>query len=449
MNIRKDNIKILLLATIVLLPCFTIASWEDSACKVYNLEEYWCKQISNDYKEPYCVTNLRHNDREASDVNYAEACILPALTNKISSIKEKEVSLEGFTTRNVVEQYCLSLLWRSDTWRIYFAKPGDWKNGWDWQQTFDSHQSLFLHALCSSFIESWSRPFINDNDLLSGVYKWDLVELLKLEQMSEWKNLCSLDYDYGINDCDMAIYATKIYAAIMTDLFKIKYAQVLDVDTVKNFEGEWRQKVVDYMSWYYLIHKTYDELKDIYPKTVAILESNQKYYKKVLDTVKIIDNSELADLASVSKCPVNWDMVWMDFVACALHDSQWNGFSLSKSFVTLLYNEILHYRQFVTFYEKWLDKKIDVNSKDRVQEKNVRIWESKMDDLKWYFDIQMEATEWAQRGFEEFNMTYPLHIWIMLYIEKSEHFRNTSLSNVITSFYSLSEKLQNVQLPAY
>jgi hypothetical protein len=53
------------------------------------------------------------------------------------------------------------------------------------------------------------------------------------------------------------------------------------------------------------MHNTYDELKDMYPKTVAILESNQKFYKKVLDTVKIIDNSKLADLSKKSKCPTN------------------------------------------------------------------------------------------------------------------------------------------------
>jgi hypothetical protein len=57
-----------------------------------------------------------------------------------------------------------------------------------------------------------------------------------------------LDDDYGINDCDMAVYATKIYSAIMTDLFKIKYAQVLDVDTTKNFDSEWKHKVEDFMS---------------------------------------------------------------------------------------------------------------------------------------------------------------------------------------------------------
>jgi hypothetical protein len=44
-------------------------------------------------------------------------------------------------------------------------------------------------------------------------------------------------------------------------------------------------------------------------------------------------------------------------------------------------------------------------------------------------------------------MTYPLHIWILLLQEKWEKFRNFSLSPEITLFYSLSEKLQNAQLP--
>ena len=180
---------------------------------------------------------------------------------------------EDFTTRNVVEQYCLALLWKSDTWRIYFAKPLANGDTWDRQQTFDSHQSLFLYALCSSFTEAGNKPFINDNALVAEAYKWDIAELLKLEQMSEWKNLCSLDDDYGINDCDMAVYATKIYSAIMTDLFKIKYAQVLDVNTAKNFDSEWRQKIEDFMHWYYLMDNKYEELKD----TVDILRKPSRH----------------------------------------------------------------------------------------------------------------------------------------------------------------------------
>jgi hypothetical protein len=54
--------------------------------------------------------------------------------------------------------------------------------------------------------------------------------------------------DPTLADCDMSIYTTKIYKGIMTDLYKIKYAQVLDVNTVVNFDSIWYKKVLNFMS---------------------------------------------------------------------------------------------------------------------------------------------------------------------------------------------------------
>jgi len=442
-----------LVGILMSIPVFVNAdSWKSRACNTANLDVMWCDGVSIDYKEPFCVTSLSNNDREASDVNYVKSCVWPPLTNNISSIVDEEKTIDWFTTRDVIELYCLSLYGEWDTWRIYFARPSGQKDSWDWQQTFDSHQSLFLHVLCSTFTEGWDTPFINENDLVWDVFEWDLVEKLKLKQMSNWKNKCSLDDDITLADCDMSIYATKIYAWIMTDLYKIKYAQVLDVNTTKNFETDYYKKVLNFMSWYYLFENNetfydYQKLKAEYPKTISILESNQRYYKNVLDTVKIMNNTLLADKAEASWCPIMWNMVWVDFVACALHSSQKDGFSLTPSFVTLLYNEILHYRQFVTFYQKWVDFTVSAMARRQYPEKTIRIYQAKSTDLKRYLDLQMSGTEWAERWFEEFNMTYPLHIWILLLLEKWEKFRNFSLSPEITLFYSLSEKLQNVQIP--
>jgi hypothetical protein len=58
--------------------------------------------------------------------------------------------------------------------------------------------------------------------------------------------LCNLIDEPDINDCDMSIYASEIYSAIMSDIFKIKYAQVLNVDTTEDFNSE--DKVVQFMS---------------------------------------------------------------------------------------------------------------------------------------------------------------------------------------------------------
>jgi hypothetical protein len=190
------------------------------------------------------------------------------------------------------------------------------------------------------------------------------------------------------------------------------------------------------MKGYFLINGWYDkDLKKNYSKTVSTLESDQKYYKNVLNSVKIIDNSKLVGLAEKSGCPGGWNINWINFVACALHASQWTWISLTPSFVTLVYNELLHYRHFVSYYTYAVEQRKDL-------EEEVRIL-----DFQRYSDMQVEAFKLAQHSFEEFSMTYPLHIWMLLYIEKVEKFRNSSLSKVVTLFYSLSEKLQNVQEP--
>jgi hypothetical protein len=61
--------------------------------------------------------------------------------------------------------------------------------------------------------------------------------------------------------------------------------------------------------------------------------------------------------------------------------------------------------------------------------------------------LQIEAATQTLHNFVEMNMTYPLHIWLLLYQEKIREYRNKFLPPVVKQFYSLSEKLQNVQLP--
>lgn len=435
MRIYGKITRCLIVCATIGLPCFSIASWKESACNNVT-EEKSCVSVSDNYKQPYCITNVNYN-RWDQDVDNASSCMLPIFTNKFSSIDSKK------NTKDIIEDYCNSLLGELNEWRIYFAKSNDSSNDFDWQQTFDSHQSLFLYALCSSFKDDgWNMPFINsNNNLLSEVYKGDLVKTLNLQQRSvDWKDFCSLKDELSLNRCDVGIYATKIFAWIMSDLFKIEYAQVLAVDSAEDFESN--KKVQEFMSWYYSITASSEQgrTEDIYKKTISQLKSDQKYYKNVLDTVKIIDNGKLATLAKNLNCSTWWNIVWMDFVACALHFSQWKWTALTPAFVTLAYNELLHYRHFVAYYTYAMQKK----AKDG---KNLEI-ESQALDFQKYADMQVEAFVLTENNFEEFSMTYPLHIWLLMYIEKAEKFRN-NFAGVITSFYSLSEKLQNVQNPPY
>ena len=66
-------------------------------------------------------------------------------------------------------------------------------------------------------------------------------------------------------------------------------------------------------------------------------------------------------------------------------------------------------------------------------------------DLQKRVDLQLESANQTLQDLDELVFTYPLHIGLLLYQEKIMTFRDKHLSPVITSFYSLSEKLQNVQ----
>lgn len=413
MKICKKYVKSLFVSIIICLPCFSFASWKDSACNITNKN---CLSVSDNYNQPYCITNVNRS-RTDGDVDNVNSCVRPILTNNLSNISSE------ITTRELVKQYCDSLFWELSDWRVYFAKSSSNSEDFDWQQTFDSHQSLFLYALCSSFDdERWKKS------LVKGVYKWDITKLLNLQQKSKWKDLCSLKDYPDLDSCDLSIYVTKIFEWIMSDLFKIKYAQVLYVNANENFDA--KKKVEEFMEGYFKINESYKDLKKDYSKTISALESDQKYYKGVLNSLKIIDNSKLLG------CPAGWKIKWMNFVSCALHSFKWSGLSLTPPFVTLVYNELLHYRNFVSYYSYAMQNRANGGES-----------EARALDLLRYSNMQVEAFKLVQNNFEEFSMTYPLHIWVLLYIEKAEKFRNNSLSKVVPLFYSLSEKLQNVQEP--
>lgn len=411
---------------IIGIPMFWECSQENEECSReddYCVEGMNCEDASKNYTVPYCVS---------SDVDYAEGCVFQSLTNSLSS------GLSNFATKDLISQYCTALLWNQENWRVYFSRPNS-EGDRDWSQTFDSHQSLFVYLLCSSL----STGDVRWSDDFPKVLKWDVVKLLKLQQRLNWKDKCSVEDGQNLDDCDMSIYATEIFSAIMSDVFKIKYAQIFHVDSVESFQKDKKKRVWAFLSWYFGMDDEKKVIKD-FPDTVGVIDSNQQYYKSVLKSLKLLDNSKLAKMAEESWCPSDKVIVWTDFVACALHSSQWNWSSSSPEFLTLFYNEIMNYRIFVTYYYNWIqvkikDQKLGQEEKDR--------WQTKAEDIQFIADLQIKAAKETLRSFEELNMTYPLHIWLLLYQEKLREFRNKYLPSIVQQFYSLSEKLQNVQLP--
>lgn len=427
------------IATILPLMLFTLISFSVNAAsssEKVNWNEYCnanltCEAVPLDV--PYCVYN--------DSIDFVPDCVLTWETHLVSPKDE------DLTTESILKRYCKALLWPSKRdWRIYFAKPSlvKWYTWWDWQQTFDSHQSLFLYALCSSFEwEDWGRPFLNSWMYLSGAFQWDVANILKLKQKA-WKNdQCSIKDSNWLNHCDMSIYATEIFSAIMSEVFKIKYSEVFQVDTIENFDTKEKERVEAFMSWYFFITDGYKAIQSRFPQTVDVIVSNQKFYKKILEKLRLINNEEF--IKRKVNCWTTWNIVWLDFIACALHWSHWKWTALDRAFVTMYYNEIFNYRMFISYYQQMLLKKIEKS--DGLKDTDKRVIEAQYSDLWKYSNIQLSAAKKTLQDFTDLSMTYPLHIWFLMYQERMKNFRDRYLSPIVTLFYSLSEKLQNVQIP--
>ena len=393
-----------------------------------------CENLTDEMfpDQPYCISDIVDNSK----------CVLAWLTNTWSLKSVNDV-------KTIIEKYCKMSLWSDKRqWRIYYAKPSamsgyDW---WDWQQTFDSNQSLFVYALCSSFEKDWDRPFLGNLSIwLSEAFQWDdVVKMLKLQQLVDDKDKCSLVDEPSLNDCDMSLYATEVFSSVMSEIFKIWYAQIFNVNTVQDFETKQEEMIVNFLSWYYGITEDYDKVSNRFSQTISILKTDQLFYKKVLDKLKLINNSELAGLVEDDgSCSETWDIRWLQYLACALHGAEWNGVAISRSFLTMCYNELLNYKLFLNFYTEMLSKM----SENMNATKKLSI-EAQIFDLKSYSDMQISAFKETLSNMEDISMTYPLRIWLLLYQERLKNFRNNYLSPVVTMFYSLSEKLQNVQIPA-
>ena len=425
---RSELLKVVFVWMIVLslnfwVSVFWKSDWKSEACA----PDQKCDILPD---QPYCASK---------DENYA-SCVRWWLTNKLST---NTIS----SRKEIIKSYCEALLWDDKRqWRVYYSKPSmdEDYDKWDRQETFDSKQSLFVYALCSSFRQDSDTPFVGWEELgMWDVFKWEVDTILKLQQKSSRKDLCSLDDHPALNDCDMSVYATKIFSSIMSEIFKISYAQSISIDTTTDYEAKSQERIEYFLSWYFNMTDGYEVLQSKFPQTIGVMKSNQLFYKKVLDKLELIDNEKLVEKAAEIKCPETWNVSWLGFVACALHwqHGKWNN--INRAFLTLYYNEIMNYRIFVTYYRQVLDKML-INIQDNDMKVIVK---NHATEMERYSNIQLKAADQTLSDFLDWTMTYPLHIWLLMYQERMKNFRDNYLSPVVTIFYSLSEKLQNVQIP--
>jgi hypothetical protein len=84
--------------------------------------------------------------------------------------------------------------------------------------------------------------------------------------------------------------------------------------------------------------------------------------------------------------------------------------ALDPAFVTLFYNELMNYKVFLAYVDEVFNVNLKNVDRNKVDEKSVRIIQSRAKDLQLYSSMQLEAAKNTLHDLEELNMTYPYHI---------------------------------------
>ena len=154
---------------------------------------------------------------------------------------------------------------------------------------FRSDQSLFTAILCST----WDATYV-PNESLTEVMRPDLYIRLSLEQLKQaetTEDVCALKK----NECDLNRYSSRIFTALMSDIFKIKWANFVGIRSDQL--GSKKERIDALFSLYFSMESdSLPSFTSTYPKTTKMIDNNQQHFVKSLQTLKVLDLDVLSPL---------------------------------------------------------------------------------------------------------------------------------------------------------
>lgn len=285
-------------------------------------------------------------------------------------------------------------------------------------EIFRSDQSLFTAALCHSYSN------IVLSDTFSSVFKSDFSKTLALQQFDGSEELCFSAENR--ERCDLNRYTSRIFTVLMSDIFKIKWANFVGVRSVKLADK--KERIDTLFSSYFAMDS--DKLQSFqrdYPKTSAMIDNNQQHFVKSLQSLKILDSDKLSTKECTNESPL--------FICGLYAGKDW----VDQQFLNFVYNEYLNYAIFVDFITTCLTKKAQQQTPEEAFATSTEV-----SALLQQKATYQQALEYALGDFKDFIATYPLHVGFVLYQEKLLQFRDNA-SKLLPPFYTLYEKLRNVQ----
>jgi hypothetical protein len=128
-----------------------------------------------------------------------------------------------------------------------------------------------------------------DTSLTEGIFQKDFIKKLNLTQWDGREDVCATS---SRDQCDVTRYTSRIFMTLMSDIFKIKWAHFFQVYTVNDL-GTKAERVARIFDTYFAMVQDPSYFQSKFPKTAAMMDSNQRVFLKSLQSVVLLDNTAL------------------------------------------------------------------------------------------------------------------------------------------------------------
>lgn len=353
-------------------------------------------------------------------------------TLKTLRMFDGEIS-ETPSLNQIVENFCLQSLSES---------VSQWFNSTITGDRYSSKQSLFLWLLCRNNPNIYNHLITNLQNPFSsyvGTGEYGYLKDTWFKTLKYAPN-CTKEFD---EKCNISVLTQQLIWDILGELFTLKQANLYGV-TSNNFTSDkiLEESIDNFTKTKVNILNNQEDFCrgkiHNYPKTCDLMKKHMKSFKKAFKDFKIIDPAKLfkEPEKQAQNCVRNTqNPEAYDHIFCNIIYRNHEGLD---PFITNIYNEILRYWLFNTYYQHQISI---ASNPDTMREFELKATSQFLTEI-------LTITNETIQQLSEIQNTYPIHIGLMTYQENLLRLRDKYLSKIVTPFYNLFYKLQNVQIQA-
>jgi len=318
-----------------------------------------------------------------------------------------------------------------------------WEPMWVNNLTYNAKNSIFMYRLCT------------DNNPNLSITRWPwLTDAAETSYVQFEDDKDGNKIDVLKNQLPNVYQKTEEYIQTLFDTIAESYTTIYQASIYgkKWDDSQTNSKLIEEFSQMYLsdagnpspmkyISLCATDQKYSYPKTCDKLTNYLKNANNSLNSSSnILNTTTLYNDRSTSK-NTNCDPNNPEYntISCGLYEND------MTKFVNLVYNELFFYTSFVQYYVYILNTqdRFKANNQDDDIENN-RQREDRISLMTENLSNSREATKIGIKLLKELQMTFPIHIWLLMYTEAINTFVQ-NFNKTLIPIYTLWDIFRNVQ----